>query len=170
MTNGKAKKEVKEEIKKEEEIEDEEEEEEEEQEQDGVSVHSPCKINSSSLRKEKSEVELELRLLEALEIYPPLNYELRLFLAKRSADWLCWCFLLLSSFLMNFLLLIPGVHRHFFQSSIYCRRCSEVAGAFLQLGNGGMLFPLKPDDEDAEFLTQEEDFRLPQSYFVEEET
>lgn len=46
MTNGKAKKEVKEEIKKEE-IEDEE----EEQEQDVVSVHSPCKINSSALRK-----------------------------------------------------------------------------------------------------------------------
>lgn len=50
MTNGKSKKEVKEEIKKEE-IQDEEDEEEQEQEQDGVSVHSPCKINSSSLRK-----------------------------------------------------------------------------------------------------------------------
>lgn len=50
MTNGKAKKEVKEEIKKEE-IEDDDDEEEEEQEQDGVSVHSPCKINSSLLRK-----------------------------------------------------------------------------------------------------------------------
>ncbi|KAL3646402.1 hypothetical protein CASFOL_011582 [Castilleja foliolosa] len=37
-----------------------------------ISVHSPCKINSSSsLRKKNSEVELELRLLEALEIYPP---------------------------------------------------------------------------------------------------
>lgn len=48
MTNGKSKKEVKEEIKKEE-IEDDDEE--EEPEQDGVSVHSPCKINSSSLRK-----------------------------------------------------------------------------------------------------------------------
>lgn len=101
MTNGKSKKE---EVKKEEEIEDaeEEEEEEEQEEQDGVSVHSPCKINSSSLRmkvhsfslfpstacvivvdfsnlilvdrdefQEKSEVDLELKLLEALEIYPP---------------------------------------------------------------------------------------------------
>lgn len=27
----------------------------------------------------------------------------------------------------------------------------------------------KPDDEDAEFLSQEEDFRLPQSYFADEE-
>lgn len=48
MTNGKSKKEVKEGIKKEEIIEDEG---EEEQEQDGVSVLSPCKINSSSLSK-----------------------------------------------------------------------------------------------------------------------
>lgn len=43
ITNGKAKKEVKEEI--------EDDDEGEEQEQDGLSVHSPCKINSSALRK-----------------------------------------------------------------------------------------------------------------------
>ncbi|KAL6538758.1 hypothetical protein OROMI_025084 [Orobanche minor] len=117
MTNSKAKKEVKEEIKKEEE----DEEEEERQEQDGVSVHSPCKINSSSLRKEKSEVELELRLLEALEIYPPSK--------------------------------LRGVHRHFVLYGLteYMRKS-------------------KPDDEDAEFLNHEEDFRLPQSYFAEEES
>ncbi|CAN6550440.1 unnamed protein product [Malus baccata var. baccata] len=42
----------------------------EEEEQDGMSVHSPCKpppSSASSLPK----VELELRLFEALEIYPP---------------------------------------------------------------------------------------------------
>uniref|UniRef100_M4DSN8 Uncharacterized protein n=1 Tax=Brassica campestris TaxID=3711 RepID=M4DSN8_BRACM len=39
-----------------------------------MSVHSPCKALSSfasSLSKEQSQVELELTLLEALEIYPP---------------------------------------------------------------------------------------------------
>lgn len=51
MTNGKSKKEVKEEVVKKEEIVEDEGEEEQEQEQDGVSVHSPCKINSSSLSK-----------------------------------------------------------------------------------------------------------------------
>ncbi|GMP58537.1 hypothetical protein CsSME_00022167 [Camellia sinensis var. sinensis] len=45
-----------------------------EEEQDGMSVHSPCKAppsSASSLRKEQSQVELELKLLEALAIYPP---------------------------------------------------------------------------------------------------
>ncbi|KAL0386011.1 UNVERIFIED_CONTAM: hypothetical protein Sradi_2995400 [Sesamum radiatum] len=133
MTNGKAKKEVKEEIRKEEEIEDDEEEEQEqEQEQDGVSVHSPCKINSSSLRKEKSEVELELRLLEALEIYPPAK--------------------------------LRGPHRHFVLYGLteYMRRRVNYCLPSAQFQ--------KPDDEDAEFLNQEEDFRLPQSYLVEEDT
>ncbi|KAH0922698.1 hypothetical protein HID58_022716, partial [Brassica napus] len=41
-----------------------------------MSVHSPCKALSSfasSLSKEQSQVELELTLLEALEIYPPVK-------------------------------------------------------------------------------------------------
>ncbi|KAL2905431.1 Chromatin modification-related protein EAF7 [Bienertia sinuspersici] len=45
-----------------------------EEEQDGMSVHSPCKAppsSASSLSKEQSQAELELRFLEALEIYPP---------------------------------------------------------------------------------------------------
>ncbi|KMT08953.1 hypothetical protein BVRB_6g136660 isoform B [Beta vulgaris subsp. vulgaris] len=45
-----------------------------EEEQDGMSVHSPCKAppsSASSLTKEQSQAELELRFLEALEIYPP---------------------------------------------------------------------------------------------------
>ncbi|XP_025015696.2 uncharacterized protein LOC8264728 isoform X2 [Ricinus communis] len=49
---------------------------EREEEQDGMSVHSPCKAppsSASSLPKEQSQVELELRLLEALEIYPPVK-------------------------------------------------------------------------------------------------
>ncbi|KVH96176.1 Chromatin modification-related protein EAF7 [Cynara cardunculus var. scolymus] len=47
-----------------------------EEEQDGLSVHSPCKApnsSASSLRKEQSQVDLELKLLEALEIYPPFS-------------------------------------------------------------------------------------------------
>ncbi|KAL6537850.1 hypothetical protein OROMI_025493 [Orobanche minor] len=141
MTNSKAKKEVKEEIKKEEEG---EEEGEERQEQDGVSVHSPCKINSSSLRKEKSEVELELRLLEALEIYPPSK--------------------------------LRGVHRHFVLYGLteYMRKsfnrpftAEDVLKLLERFFNLEMV---KPDDEEAEFLNHEEDFRLPQSYFAEEES
>ncbi|CAL9155857.1 unnamed protein product [Musa hybrid cultivar] len=45
-----------------------------EEEQDGLSVHSPGQAppsSASSLPKEQSQVELELRVLEALEIYPP---------------------------------------------------------------------------------------------------
>ena len=70
--SGKGKKEA--ETEKETVVEEEEEEVEEggeEAEQDGMSVHSPCKPASSALRKEQSQVELEIRLLEALEIYPP---------------------------------------------------------------------------------------------------
>ncbi|XP_031741942.1 uncharacterized protein LOC101212766 isoform X1 [Cucumis sativus] len=44
-----------------------------EEEQDGISVHSPCKAppsSASSLPKEHPQIELELKLLQALEIYP----------------------------------------------------------------------------------------------------
>ncbi|KAJ6357235.1 hypothetical protein OIU78_005161 [Salix suchowensis] len=60
--------------------------EEREEERDGMSVHSPCKAppsSASSLPKEQSQVELELRLLEALEIYPPVK------LRGRHASPLC---------------------------------------------------------------------------------
>ncbi|KAG7013106.1 hypothetical protein SDJN02_25862 [Cucurbita argyrosperma subsp. argyrosperma] len=43
------------------------------EEQDGMSVHSPCKAppsSASSLPKEQAQIELELKLLQALEIYP----------------------------------------------------------------------------------------------------
>ncbi|XP_052185882.1 uncharacterized protein LOC127797228 isoform X2 [Diospyros lotus] len=49
-----------------------------EEEQDGMSVHSPCKAqpsSASSLRKEQSQVDLELKLLEALAIYPPAKLQ-----------------------------------------------------------------------------------------------
>ncbi|XP_075506956.1 uncharacterized protein LOC142543526 [Primulina tabacum] len=149
IANGRSKKEVK----KEEEVEVEEEEEEEEEgeegdeeqeEQDGLSVHSPCKISSSALRKENTEVELELRLLEALEIYPPAK--------------------------------LRGVHRHFVLYGLteYMRRSFNrpftAEDVLKLLDRFYNLEMVKPDDEDSEFLTQEEEFRLPQSYFVKEES
>ncbi|XP_073050081.1 uncharacterized protein [Primulina eburnea] len=151
ITNGRSKKEVKKEEEVEVEVEEEEEEEEEgdegdeeQEEQDGLSVHSPCKISSSALRKENTEVELELRLLEALEIYPPAK--------------------------------LRGVHRHFVLYGLteYMRRSFNrpftAEDVLKLLDRFYNLEMVKPDDEDTEFLTQEEEFRLPQSYFVKEES
>ncbi|KAL0420882.1 UNVERIFIED_CONTAM: hypothetical protein Slati_3111100 [Sesamum latifolium] len=110
---------------------------------------------------EKSEVELELRLLEALEIYPPAK--------------------------------LRGPHRHFVLYGLteYMRRsfnrpftAEDILKLLGRFYNLDMVIQTidrvkyclpsaqfqKPDDEDAEFLNQEEDFRLPQSYLVEEDT
>ncbi|KAH8501074.1 hypothetical protein Peur_042822 [Populus x canadensis] len=117
-----------------------------EEEQDGMSVHSPCKAppsSASSLPKEQSQVELELRLLEGLEIYPPVK--------------------------------LRGMHRHFvlyglmeFLRRSFDRQFSpdEVLQLLDRFYNIEML---KPDDEEAEILNHEEDFSLPQNYFVKEE-
>ncbi|PON64675.1 Chromatin modification-related protein Eaf7/MRGBP [Trema orientale] len=102
-----------------------------EEEQDGMSVHSPCKAppsSASSLPKEQSQVELELRLLEALEIYPPVK--------------------------------LQGTFDRQFSSD-------EVLQLLDRFYN---LEVLKPDDEDNEILNHEEDFSLPQSFFVKEES
>ncbi|PSS28828.1 MRG/MORF4L-binding protein [Actinidia chinensis var. chinensis] len=118
-----------------------------EEEQDGVSVHSPCKAppsSASSLRKEQSQVELELKLLEAIAIYPPAK--------------------------------LRGIHRHFVLYGLmeYLRRSfgrNFSSSDILQLLDRFYdLEMLNPDDEDAEILNQEEDFCLPQSYFVKEES
>ncbi|KAK8547055.1 hypothetical protein V6N13_099799 [Hibiscus sabdariffa] len=119
---------------------------EKEEDQDGVSVHSPCKAppsSASSLPKEQQEVELELRLLEALEIYPPVK--------------------------------LRGVHRHFVLYGLmeFLRKSldrhfspDEVLQLLDRFYN---LEVLKPDDEEIDILNHEEDFCLPQSYFVKEE-
>ncbi|KAL3581894.1 hypothetical protein D5086_016226 [Populus alba] len=119
---------------------------EREEEQDGMSIHSPCKAppsSASSLPKEQSQVELELRLLEGLEIYPPVK--------------------------------LRGMHRHFvlyglmeFLRRSFDRQFSpdEVLQLLDRFYNIEML---KPDDEEAEILNHEEDFSLPQNYFVKEE-
>ncbi|CAI0390810.1 unnamed protein product [Linum tenue] len=118
------------------------------EEPDGMSVHSPCKAppsSASSLPKEQSQVELELRLLEALAIYPPVK--------------------------------LRGMHRHFVLYGLmeFLRRSfdryfspDEVMQLLERFYNIEMLLQ-KPDDEEAEMLSQEEDFSLPQSYFVKEE-
>ncbi|KAB1994319.1 hypothetical protein ES319_D13G091500v1 [Gossypium barbadense] len=116
---------------------------EKEEEQDGVSVHSPCKAPPSSASSLPKEVELELRLLEALEIYPPVK--------------------------------LRGVHRHFVLYGLmeFLRKSldrhfspDEVLQLLDRFYN---LEVLKPDDEEIDILNHEEDFCLPQSYFVKEE-
>ncbi|XP_047319937.1 uncharacterized protein LOC124923970 isoform X2 [Impatiens glandulifera] len=114
-----------------------------EEEQDGMSVHSPCKVppsSASSLRK----VELELKLLEALSIYPPSK--------------------------------LRGIHRHFVLYGLmeYLRKSfgrqfssSEVLQLLDRFYDVEML---KPDEEDEDILNQEEEFSLPQSYFLKEES
>ncbi|KAF4368159.1 hypothetical protein F8388_022792 [Cannabis sativa] len=140
-----------------------------EEEQDGMSVHSPCKAppsSASSLPKEQSQVELELRLLEALEIYPPIKLQgmpLLIFVTK---------------LLLQFLLFFgqTSIHRHFvlFGLMEFLRRSfnrqfssDEVLQLLDRFYN---LEVLKPDDEDIEVLNREEDFSLPQSFFVKEES
>ncbi|XWS64194.1 hypothetical protein CRYUN_Cryun06bG0165300 [Craigia yunnanensis] len=120
---------------------------EKEEEQDGVSVLSPCKAppsSVSSVPKEQQQVELELRLLEALEIYPPVK--------------------------------LRGMHRHFVLYGLmeFLRRSldrhfspDEVLQLLDRFYN---LEVLKPDDEEVDILNHEEDFCLPQSYFVKEES
>ncbi|XP_026386435.1 uncharacterized protein LOC113281794 isoform X2 [Papaver somniferum] len=116
-----------------------------EEEQDGLSVHSPSQAPPSSASSlPKSEVELELRLLEALEIYP---------LTK-----------------------LQGIHRHFILYGLmeYLRRSfdrpfspDEVLQLLDRFYNLDML---KSDEEEVEILNQEEDFSLPQSYFIKEDS
>ncbi|XP_023887541.1 uncharacterized protein LOC111999643 isoform X2 [Quercus suber] len=114
-----------------------------EEEQDGMSVHSPCKAPPSSASS-LPKVELELRLLEALEIYPPFK--------------------------------LQGIHRHFvlFGLMEFLRKSFDrpfSSDEVLQLLDRFYnLELLKPDDEDVELLNHEEDFCLPQSYFIKEES
>nr|CAD1819442.1 unnamed protein product [Ananas comosus var. bracteatus] len=99
--------------------------------------------SASSLPKEQTQVELELRLLEALEVYPPAK--------------------------------LQGIHRHFVLYGLmeHLRRNFErhfSADEVLQLLDRFFnLEMLKPDDEEAEIFNQEDDFTLPQSFFVKEE-
>ncbi|XP_031274437.1 uncharacterized protein LOC116132897 isoform X2 [Pistacia vera] len=121
-------------------------EKEKDEEQEGMSVHSPCKAppsSASSLPKEQSQVELELRLLEALEIYPPVK------LRGMHRHFVLYG-------LMEFLR--RRFDRHFSPDEVL-----QLMDRFYNLEM------LKPDDEEMEILNHEEDFNLPQSYFDKEE-
>ncbi|KAK4715188.1 hypothetical protein R3W88_013526 [Solanum pinnatisectum] len=141
--SGKGKKEA--EMEKETVVEEEEEVEEggEEAEQDGMSVHSPCKPASSALRKEQSQVELEIRLLEALEIYPPAK---------------------LRGIHRHFVLY--GLTEHLRRSFNRQFAPDDVLKLLDRFYNLDMV---KPEDEDSEILNQEEEFCLPHSYFSKDE-
>ncbi|KAG2320853.1 hypothetical protein Bca52824_014066 [Brassica carinata] len=126
--------------------EDEEVGKEKEEEQDGMSIHSPCKAipsSASSLSKEQSQVELELTLLEALEIYPPVK---------------------LRGIHRHFVLY--GLMEYLGRSFDRQFTADEVLQLLDRFYNIEML---KSDDDDIDILNQEEDFTLPQSYFDEEE-
>ncbi|KAK8567346.1 hypothetical protein V6N12_005942 [Hibiscus sabdariffa] len=157
---------------------------EKEEEQDGVSVHSPCKAppsSASSLPKEQQEVELELRLLEALEIYPPVKlrgvhrhfvlYGLMEFLQKRFvlppvllSPYQCTLLIPMLWWVIVFCILLllakccRSLDRHFTPDEVL-----QLLDRFYNLE------VLKPDDEEIDILNHEEDFCLPQSYFVKEE-
>ncbi|CAN1152844.1 hypothetical protein LINPERHAP2_LOCUS19012 [Linum perenne] len=147
------------------------------EEQDGVSVHSPCKAppsSASSLPKEQSQVELELRLLEALAIYPPVKLRGKFF-SDRCFELRFLMFCYRKKFHGIVCLRKAGMHRHFVLYGLmeFLRRSfdryfspDEVTQLLERFYNIEML---KPDDEEAEILSQEEDFSLPQSYFVKEE-
>ncbi|KAI0497728.1 hypothetical protein KFK09_020962 [Dendrobium nobile] len=118
-----------------------------EEEQDGLSGHSPGQAppsSASSLPKEHPQVELELRILEALEIYHPAK--------------------------------LQGLHRHFVLYGLmeYMRKSFEkqfTADEILQLLDRFFnLEMLKPDEEEVENINHEEDFSLPQSFFIKEES
>ncbi|XP_074584611.1 uncharacterized protein LOC141840507 isoform X2 [Curcuma longa] len=123
-----------------------------EEEQDGLSIHSagqepPSSV--SSLPKEQSQVEVELRLLEALEIYPPSRLQ-----GGFHDPMLC-----------------GGIHRHFVLYGLveYLRKSFDrqfTAEEVLQLLDRFYnLEAMKPEEEEAEILNKEDDFSLPQSFF-----
>ncbi|CAH1414191.1 unnamed protein product [Lactuca virosa] len=118
-----------------------------EEEQDGLSVHSPCKApnsSASSLRKEQSQVDLELKLLEALEIYPPVK---------------------LRGIHRHFVLygLTEYMRRSF-------NRQFSASDVLQMLDRFYNLEMLKADDEETGILNQVEEFSLPPSYFTKEES
>ncbi|KAJ7953904.1 Chromatin modification-related protein EAF7 [Quillaja saponaria] len=117
------------------------------EEQDGMSVHSPCKAppsSASSVPREQAQIELELRLLEALEIYPPAKLQ-----------GIHRHFVLYG--LMEFL-------RRSFGRQFTTDEVLQLLDRFYNLEM------LKPDEEDMELLNHEEDFCLPQNFFAKEES
>ncbi|XP_049404816.1 uncharacterized protein LOC125868226 [Solanum stenotomum] len=111
-------------------------------EQDGFSVLSPCKP-ASSHKEEQSQVELEIRLLEALEIYP---------LAKLRGIHRHFVLFGLTENLRR------SLSRQFTPDDVL-----KLLDRFYDLNM------VKPDDADAKIFNKEEVFCLPHSYFLMEE-
>ncbi|XP_015693300.2 uncharacterized protein LOC102702848 isoform X1 [Oryza brachyantha] len=125
------------------------------EEQEGISAQSPAQAplsSASSLPKEQSQVELELRVLQALEFYPPSKLKGR---ERREAATTS----------------APGIHRHFVLYGLmeYLRKSLDrqfSADEVLQLLDRFFnLEMLKPEDDDKDNLTQAEEFSLPESFF-----
>ncbi|XP_042467132.1 uncharacterized protein LOC122050276 isoform X1 [Zingiber officinale] len=120
-----------------------------EEEQDGLSIHSagqgpPSSVSSlPKFHQEQSQVEVELRLLEALEIYPPS----RLQGIHRH-------FVLYG--LMEYL-------RKSFDRQFTAEEVLQLLDRFYNLE------AMKPEEEEAEILNKEDDFSLPQSFFDKDE-
>ncbi|XP_015075927.1 uncharacterized protein LOC107020128 [Solanum pennellii] len=116
--------------------------EDEHDEQDGFSVQSPCQP-ASSHKEEQSQVELEIKLLEALEIYP---------LAK------------LRGIHRHFVLF--GLTENLSRS---LRRPFTPDDVLKLLDRFYNLNMVKPDDGDTRIFKKEEGFSLPHSYFMMDE-
>ncbi|KAK1374470.1 Chromatin modification-related protein Eaf7/MRGBP [Heracleum sosnowskyi] len=116
------------------------------EEEEGMSSHFPCKnplSSSSSPDKEQSQVEVELKLLEALEIYP---------LVKLCGIHRHFVLFGLTEYLQR------SFSRQFSPSEVL-----QLLDRFYNLEM------LQPDDEEIEILNRDTDFCLPQSFFVKEE-
>uniref|UniRef100_A0A7N0UDW5 Uncharacterized protein n=1 Tax=Kalanchoe fedtschenkoi TaxID=63787 RepID=A0A7N0UDW5_KALFE len=115
------------------------------EQQDGTFAQSPCHAlpsSASSLSKEQSHVDLELKLLEGLEKYPPAKLQG----VHRH-------FVLFG--LMEYL-------RRSFGRGFSSDEVLQLVDRFYNLEY------VKPDDDEMECFTQLEEFRLPQTYFDEE--
>ncbi|XP_031491080.1 uncharacterized protein LOC116258101 isoform X2 [Nymphaea colorata] len=121
---------------------EEQQQEQEDEEQDGLSVHSPCHAPPSSASS-LPKVELELRVLEALEFYPPVKLQ-----------GIHRHFVIFG--LMEYLR--RSLDRHFSPDEIL-----QLLDRFYNLEM------LKPDEEEMEILNQEEEFSLPQGFSLKDE-
>ncbi|KAF9677136.1 hypothetical protein SADUNF_Sadunf08G0076300 [Salix dunnii] len=163
---------------------------EREEEQDGMSVHSPCKAPTSSASSlPKVSVAIVTARGMGFHVLSFLCDDIMMlfdgsfedvssfaiitsdssFAGKTSVQEICS---LVSRLLREVLFCM---HRHFvlyglmeFLRRSFDRQFSpdEVLQLLDRFYNIEML---KPDDEEAEILNHEEDFSLPQSYFVKEE-
>ncbi|XP_037472881.1 uncharacterized protein LOC119348973 [Triticum dicoccoides] len=116
------------------------------EEQEGLSAQSPAQAppsSASSLPKEQSQVELELRLLQALEFYPPSK---------------------LKGIHRHFILY--GLMEYLRKSLDRQFSADEVLQLLDRFFNLEML---KPDDEEKDNFGQAEEFALPDNFFKKEE-